>query len=417
MPAMPAAVEAVEDGGVLGHGHAAARPCRGRRSRCPRRRDRRRASSPRETVKSARSSTSGSTRRWSGRDAARPGPSIAARCGRGSWPSAASPCGPAKSTSLRAASAGVSRSRASSSISAQRSLGDRRELAQEVVHRPLPSGCRCRASCARRRRAAAAAPSPSPPPRPPRRARRCRRPGTASPAAISRHIGVRRSRNSRSMQKCLNSSPCASAMIARASRSGSTARRCSYQPIASASSVSEVHSRAKVRVSAESSSGGSWYWSVGIPGSCHLAPFLTRSAARAPAPPQLGIDVVVVVEDVLRVDAALDLEQPLVVRPVGGAHRVVALVVAEVVDPARLAEVRAERAVRLARPGDVLVRRGRVRPDRREDEVPALGAMGHGGVRHAHARDRAVEVLEQHRGHRRRHGREALDHGVDQPVA
>ena len=51
------------------------------------------------------------------------------------------------------------------------------------------------------------------------------------------------------MQKCLNSSPWASRMIARASRSGSTASRCSYQPIASASSVSEAQSRAKVRVS------------------------------------------------------------------------------------------------------------------------------------------------------------------------
>ena len=39
--------------------------------------------------------------------------------------------------------------------------------------------------------------------------------------------------------------------------SGSTARRCSYQPIASASSVSEAHSRANVRVAGGSSSGGS----------------------------------------------------------------------------------------------------------------------------------------------------------------
>ena len=39
------------------------------------------------------------------------------------------------------------------------------------------------------------------------------------PRAISRHSGVRRSRNSRSMLKCLNSSPCASRMIASASAS------------------------------------------------------------------------------------------------------------------------------------------------------------------------------------------------------
>ena len=50
-------------------------------------------------------------------------------------------------------------------------------------------------------------------------------------------------------------------MIACASGSFSTASRCSYQPIASASSVSEAHMRAKVRVSSGSSSGGSWYWS------------------------------------------------------------------------------------------------------------------------------------------------------------
>ena len=59
------------------------------------------------------------------------------------------------------------------------------------------------------------------------------------------------------MEKCLNSSPWASRMIARASRSGSIASRCSYQPIASASSVNEAHSRANVRVGAGSSEAGS----------------------------------------------------------------------------------------------------------------------------------------------------------------
>ncbi len=66
------------------------------------------------------------------------------------------------------------------------------------------------------------------------------------------------------MLKCLNSSPTASRMTAAASGSFSTASRCSYQPIASASSVSDAHSRAKVRVAAGSSSGGSWYWSKPI---------------------------------------------------------------------------------------------------------------------------------------------------------
>ena len=100
-----------------------------------------------------------------------------------------------------------------------------------------------------------------PRPRPPRRARRCRRPGTGSPRR-SRAIGASGAdRNSRSMLKCLNSSPRASRMIAIACGSRSTAIRCSYQPIASASSVNDAHSRANVRVSAGSSSGGSWYWS------------------------------------------------------------------------------------------------------------------------------------------------------------
>ena len=63
------------------------------------------------------------------------------------------------------------------------------------------------------------------------------------------------------MLKCLYSSPTALRMTSRASGFGSTASRCSYQPIASASSVSDAHSRANVRVSAGSSSGGSWYWS------------------------------------------------------------------------------------------------------------------------------------------------------------
>ena len=46
-------------------------------------------------------------------------------------------------------------------------------------------------------------------------------------------------------------------MIAFAPASFSTEMRCSYQPIASASSTSDVIMRANVRVSADSSSGGS----------------------------------------------------------------------------------------------------------------------------------------------------------------
>ena len=80
------------------------------------------------------------------------------------------------------------------------------------------------------------------------------------------HSGFRRPRNSRFIAKCLNSSPCAFSMIARASGSRSTSSRCSYQPIASASSINEAQIRANVRTSGESSSGGSWYWSNGTIG-------------------------------------------------------------------------------------------------------------------------------------------------------
>ena len=55
----------------------------------------------------------------------------------------------------------------------------------------------------------------------------------------------------------LNSSPIESSVMARASTSGSTEIRRTYEPIASASSLIDAHIRAKVRVSADSSSGGS----------------------------------------------------------------------------------------------------------------------------------------------------------------
>jgi hypothetical protein len=48
-------------------------------------------------------------------------------------------------------------------------------------------------------------------------------------------------------------------MIALACASFSSEMRGVYQPIASASSCKEAIIRAKVRISAESSSGGSWY--------------------------------------------------------------------------------------------------------------------------------------------------------------
>src|ERR1700761_9394878 len=142
-------------------------------------------------------------------------------------------------------------------------IGQRRVAAQQVVHRPTPFmlpipsepsppaiGATSSSSSSSPDAASAASPrstmSPS---------------WNRTPSAISRQRGTLRSRNSRSIEKCLNSSPWASCMIARASASGSIESRCWYQPIAWHSSSSEAQSRANVRVSAESSSGGSWYWS------------------------------------------------------------------------------------------------------------------------------------------------------------
>ena len=59
------------------------------------------------------------------------------------------------------------------------------------------------------------------------------------------------------MAKCLNSSCWAFSMMARASSSGSSEIRCAYQPMASASSVSEATMRANVRASPLNSFGGS----------------------------------------------------------------------------------------------------------------------------------------------------------------
>ena len=70
----------------------------------------------------------------------------------------------------------------------------------------------------------------------------------------------------------------------------------------------------------------------------------------------------------------------------------------------------------LARPADVGVGGGRVRPDRGEQEVPARVAVRDGGLRGADAGHRAVEVLEQHRRHRGGDGGEPLDGAVDEGV-
>ena len=61
--------------------------------------------------------------------------------------------------------------------------------------------------------------------RPARRARRCLPGWKRIPLSVSRQRGLRRRRNSRSIPKCLNSSPIASSMIDRASSFFSTSRR------------------------------------------------------------------------------------------------------------------------------------------------------------------------------------------------
>jgi hypothetical protein len=63
------------------------------------------------------------------------------------------------------------------------------------------------------------------------------------------HFGFLRERNSRAIAKCLNSSSWASSMIAFASGLRSSDMRCSYQPIASASSCSDAAIRPKVLIS------------------------------------------------------------------------------------------------------------------------------------------------------------------------
>src|SRR3954453_7994149 len=82
-------------------------------------------------------------------------------------------------------------------------------------------------------------------------------------------------------------------------------------------------------------------------------------------------DVVVGVEHVAGVVAALDLAQAVVVGAVGGADRVLRLVVAQVVQPAAAVELGLQGGERLARPADVGVGRRGVRPHGREQEIPA----------------------------------------------
>jgi hypothetical protein len=62
----------------------------------------------------------------------------------------------------------------------------------------------------------------------------------------------------------MNSSFWVCSMMVLASLSFSTAMRCSYQSMASASSISDLIMRANVRTSCGNSPAGSWYWSKPI---------------------------------------------------------------------------------------------------------------------------------------------------------
>ena len=243
----PGGRPAVEHGGVLGDGDRMRRPRRASRGRRPGARGRGRGAR-RASPRSRRGARPAAAPCAEAPSRPSPGgeatfvtrPRFVAECSQ--------PCGPEKSTIFRAARAASSRVRASSSISSQPESEIGACERRRWFIASLPACRRCRAS---RRRSLLGAEPPSSP-----EAASASSPcSTMSPVleqdrrwAISRHRGVRRSRNSRSMLKCLNSSPCASRMIASASGSVSTARRCSYQPIASASSVSDAHRRANVRV-------------------------------------------------------------------------------------------------------------------------------------------------------------------------
>src|SRR5688572_8679009 len=102
---------------------------------------------------------------------------------------------------------------------------------------------------------------------------------------------------------------------------------------------------------------------------------VVRASTDRHHPSTLRRDVVVEVEDVVRVVPPLDLFEPVVIRAVGGADGVLCLVVAEVIEPAARPEVRSHRRERLAAPGDVRPGVDQVGPHRRYEEVPAFVAV------------------------------------------
>ena len=189
IPAMPASVQPWKTARVLGDARSAGRPRRARRGRRRPRRGRRRAARRARRERRAQLDQRQHPA-LRGRRRPRPArrrqrlvrPRFVAECSQ--------PCGPAKSTSLRAASAGVEALARLLVEQLPARVGDRRELAQEVVHRsaPLQAADAERAASVpgERRRRARRRRLRSSPPRPPRRARRCRPAGRGRPAAISR---------------------------------------------------------------------------------------------------------------------------------------------------------------------------------------------------------------------------------------
>ena len=181
MPGDPAALPAVEDRVFS----ATREPARGVVERGEvdvlARRGRRRAARTRDIVNGARSSTSGRTRRWRGLEPVRRAAWRRARRGRGWWPSAASRAAPrSRSACARRAPAsaarGPRRRSATSPASVIGACSRSRWLTSAPLSPPMPSDVRARQRARRGR------PRPRPPtPRPPRRARRCRRPGTGCP--------------------------------------------------------------------------------------------------------------------------------------------------------------------------------------------------------------------------------------------
>src|SRR5947207_9626347 len=141
-----------------------------------------------------------------------------------------------------------------------------------------------------------------------------------------RHVSFCRSRNSRSMPKCLNSSCWAFSMMARACAFFSTARRCSYHPIASASSMSDAIMRANVRVFSGSSSGGSWYWSNDISLRRLECRFALRPRQPVGHPLRRGLPLEPVTEPLIDapviVDLVLLLSQPVILARIHDHHDV-----------------------------------------------------------------------------------------------